>query len=240
MGIHHLLYWTSSLDHLRRNHPKWTCCFDEWTWIDSRTFNSVFENQIQLTKKFQKEKFITIHPLSISMIELEKTYLAKSLPVDLKNCKFKEIIDIYIPKFDRHPSLRLRKNGDKYELTKKELVDKNNASCANEQTIILSKEEFDVLYEQLDGKKTHKIRYYYDYNGIIAEFDVFQDLLKGLVVIDFEFQTVEEKNNFKTPDFCLVEVTQEEFIAGGMVCGKSYEDIEHELAKFQYKKLFFE
>ncbi|MEK6905851.1 MAG: hypothetical protein AABX24_05615 [Nanoarchaeota archaeon] len=42
------------------------------------------------------------------------------------------------------------------------------------------------------------------------------------------------------PNFCLAEVTQEDFIAGGMICGKTYEDIEDDLRKFKYNKLFLE
>ena len=40
------------------------------------------------------------------------------------------------------------------------------------------------------------------------------------------------------PNFCLAEVTQEEFTAGGMLCGKSYEEIEPRLRGFGYSKLF--
>ncbi len=39
------------------------------------------------------------------------------------------------------------------------------------------------------------------------------------------------------PDFCLVEVTQEDFVAGGMLCGKSYEDIKADLDRYGYTKL---
>jgi adenylate cyclase len=172
------------------------------------------------------------------MIELEKTYLANELPDGLKDCKFKEIIDIYIPKSSEHPKLRLRKNGAKYELTKKEPVNDGDASEQREQTIILTQTEFNALNQQIEGKRVRKLRYYYKYDGIIAEFDIFQDLLKGLVVVDFEFKTIEEKNNFKMPKFCLTDITQEVFVAGGMVCGKSYEDIKNNLEEFNYKKLF--
>ena len=55
------------------------------------------------------------------MIELEKTYLVKKLPEGLKNCEFKEIIDVYIPASSEHPTLRIRKNGDTYEITKDQL-----------------------------------------------------------------------------------------------------------------------
>jgi CYTH domain-containing protein len=169
------------------------------------------------------------------MIELEKTYLAKSLP-DLSKCKSKEIIDIYIPKDSNHPKLRVRKNGEKYEMTKKEPVHEGDASHQEEQTIILTEKEFSAL-SRLDGRKTHKIRYYYPCNGRTAEIDVFQDALKGLVLVDFEFESVEDKDAFQMPDFCLADVTQELFLAGGMVCGKSYADIEADLKRFSYNKL---
>jgi len=169
------------------------------------------------------------------MIELEKTYLAKEIPKGLEDCDSKEIIDIYIPKESRHPTIRIRKNGDKYEITKKEPIE-NDVSHQHEFTIPLTEKEFNELIK-IGGKELHKIRYYHDYNGKTAEIDVFLDKLKGLVLIDFEFETMEEKNSFEMPDFCLIEITQEEFIAGGMVCGKSYEDIEEDLKRFNYKKL---
>ena len=93
------------------------------------------------------------------MIELEKTYLAKFIPKDLKKCKSKEIIDIYIPKSSDHPKLRIRKSGDKYEVTKKVLVKEDNVSKAVEFTTPLTEEEFIELSE-LEGKRIRKIRYF--------------------------------------------------------------------------------
>jgi len=171
------------------------------------------------------------------MIELERTYLAKYLPKELMNCNSKEIIDIYIPKSSVHPTLRIRKNGSEYEITKKEPVKGNDSSHQREQTIILRESEFREL-AQIDGKRVSKIRYCYNYNGRTAEIDVFQGPLKGLVVVDFEFKEIGEKDSFEMPDFCLADVTQEKFIAGGMLCGKSYEDIENDLKRFNYSKLF--
>ncbi|MFH1316816.1 MAG: CYTH domain-containing protein [Candidatus Woesearchaeota archaeon] len=188
-------------------------------------------------KKFTYEGNKTLK--KVKMIEHELTYLAKSLPDNLKDCKSKEIIDIYIPKQSDHPTLRIRKNGDKYEMTKKEPVEGGDASHQEEQTIILTESEFNTL-SKLDGKKIHKIRYLYNHDGMTAEFDVFQGPLAGLVVIDFEFDKVEDKKSFQMPDFCLAEVTHELWVAGGMICGKSYEDVEQELLRFGYKKLFME
>jgi CYTH domain-containing protein len=169
-------------------------------------------------------------------IELEKTYLAKFLPEGLKDSPSKEIKDIYIPENIAHPSLRLRKRGDKCEITKKQPVQGTDSSEQYEHTIILTLEEFSAL-EQVKGKAVRKIRYYYNHKGIQAEVDVFQDALAGLVLVDFEFKEVADKNNFEMPDFCLTDVTQDKCFAGGMLCGKKYSDIEAHLAELAYKRI---
>ncbi|UCD03273.1 MAG: hypothetical protein JSV63_01395 [Candidatus Aenigmatarchaeota archaeon] len=169
------------------------------------------------------------------MIELERTFLAKHLPEGFEKLPNKEVIDIYHPKEADHPVLRLRKDGDKYELTKKSPVRSGDASDQREQTITLTKEEFRKL-SQLEGKRVEKVRYYYDYNGRKAEIDVFKGALEGLVLVDFEFTTHEEKDSFEMPEFCLADVTHEVFIAGGMLCGKKFADIEAKLGEFGYQK----
>ena len=170
------------------------------------------------------------------MIELEKTYLAKSIPGDISILKSKEVHDVYFPASEEHPNLRLRKSGDTYEMTKKTPVVEGDSSKQKEETIGLTVKEFESL-SKVEGKSVRKIRYYFDYDGHTAEIDVFQDALEGLVLIDFEFDNEEIKNAFEMPVFCLADVTQELFIAGGMICGKSYEDIEENLEKFNYKRI---
>ena len=163
------------------------------------------------------------------MIELEKTFLAKDVP-DLSRCTHKEIIDVYIPKNSLHPVLRIRKNGFKYEITKKQPI-AGDASEQSEETIKLTKDEFDALCS-VDGKQVRKIRYYYPYKGKTLEIDVFQDELKGLILVDAEFNSVEEKNSFEMPEFCIADVTNEEAIAGGMLCGKKLSDVLPYLEKY--------
>ncbi len=169
-------------------------------------------------------------------LELENTYLAKELPKGLEKFPCKEIIDVYIPANDPHPCLRLRKRGDKYEITKKQPVSGDDASAQNEHTIKLTKDEFDSL-SSVKGKKAHKIRYEYDYKGNKAEIDVFQGDLKGLVVVDFEFDDPKKRAAFGMPDFCLADITQDKTFAGGMLCGKRYSDIEPRLKELGYKPL---
>jgi CYTH domain-containing protein len=167
--------------------------------------------------------------------ELEKTFLAKTLPKGLKQCQHREIIDIYIPKEAEHPTVRIRKNGEKFEITKKEPI-ANDASEQDEHTIPLKESEFTAL-AAAKGKRLEKERYYFPFEGRTLEIDIFGGKLAGLVLVDAEFKTREEKNSFEMPSFCLAEVTQEKFSAGGMLCGKNYEDIEPKLKAFGYKRL---
>ena len=167
------------------------------------------------------------------MLELERTYLAKYIP-DISSAKHKEIIDVYFPHTSFHPTLRIRKSGQKFEMTKKTMVD-NDPSKQLEHNIMLTEDEF-VALSKADGKRVSKIRYYYDFNGRTAEIDIFQEDLAGLILIDFEFDNETDKDNFPLPDFCLMDVTGIEFIAGGMLCGKKYQDIENQLQQLGYKQ----
>jgi hypothetical protein len=169
-------------------------------------------------------------------LERERTFLAKELPQEIKTTEPTRIVDIYIPDTPAHSHLRLRQNGKTYEITKKTSVAAGDASEHIEQTIPLTEEEFAVL-SRCSAKRVAKDRYRVVIDGILAEIDVFIEDLAGLVLIDFEFDTEDEKDNFIPPSIALADVTQENFIAGGLLAGKTYDTIAPELARFCYKKL---
>lgn len=171
--------------------------------------------------------------------EFELTYLVKSLPEGFTEVhESKEILDIYIPASAEHAILRIRKRGDQYEITKKVPAQGTDSSHQIENTIPLITEEFDEL-ATLQGKRVRKIRHYYCEDGITYEVDVFQDDLLGLVLVDVEFSSNEAKASFVAPTWFGADVTQEKFVAGGVLCGKSYENISEQLTSFGYTKLSF-
>jgi CYTH domain-containing protein len=170
-------------------------------------------------------------------VELEKTYLAKYLPKDLEKYPHREIADIYVPVTAPHAVLRIRKKGDKYEITKKFPIKEGDASEQEEHTIKITEDEYKA-FAKLEGKRSRKIRYDYDYRGNKAEVDVFQDDLQGLVLVDIEFTDVKKKFDFNMiPEFCLADVTQDTVFAGGMLCGKKYSDVEGKLKGYGYKAI---
>lgn len=170
-------------------------------------------------------------------VELELTYLAKYLPEGLFDAPSKVIVDnLYPLKGSEHPRLRIRRSGDKYEITKKLPVNEGDASHQHEHTIKLTKLEYDDL-TKTPGRQVTKRRYYYPYNGMTAEIDVFAGALEGLVLVDFEFDDRQRQLDFAMPDFCLADVTQETAIAGGMLAGKRLADIMPALQRYEYKAL---
>ena len=165
-------------------------------------------------------------------IEYELTYLAKELPAGLEACESKILADVYFPGTPEvHPKLHIRRKGDSYELTKKTIIDENDLGTQQEETIALSAEEYEALAQGY-GKKVSKRRYYYPYQGLTSEVDVFDGDLSGLILVDFEFPDAEAKAAFVMPDFCVADVTQEEFVAGGYLAGKTIADIQTELGRF--------
>jgi CYTH domain-containing protein len=171
-------------------------------------------------------------------IELELTFLASELPKEIIGSVGKRLTDVYVPESGSpHPTLRLRQKGDSYEITKKQPLRTGDASAHRELTIPLSEEE----YRSLAGANTRSvsnIRYAVMIDGYPAEVDVFQGALAGLVLIDFEFTSEDEKTAFTTPASCLADVTQEDFIAGGILAGKHYQDLADQLIRFKYQPLY--
>jgi len=174
---------------------------------------------------------------TVSSVELELTYLAKAIPVEIKGTQPIRLVDIYIPDITGiHPRLRLRQKGGEYEITKKIPVNPNDVSVQKELTIPLNEEEFKAL-SNVSNKKVVKDRYKAVISGTNAEVDVFRGGLEGLIVIDFEFSNKIRKGAFTPPEVCLADVTQETFIAGGSLAGKTLSDIRSQLAKYAYKPI---
>lgn len=165
--------------------------------------------------------------------EIETTYLAHSLPAAIKGLEGRTIIDTYFPANVAHPHLRIRQKGSSYTLTKKTQVTPGDASTQTEENIDLTKEEFEALNAG-NGKTVAKIRYEMPIGEYTAEIDVFTGDLEGLVLIDVEFPSTEARDAFVKPDFCGQDVTQEDFIAGGMLAGKTLADITPDLQRLGY------
>ena len=170
-------------------------------------------------------------------VEYELTFLAKELPGSIKQAMPTRIVDIYVPTdMSIHPNLRLRKKGSTYEITKKQDTTDNDYSTMIEETIPLSQAEFEALASG-NHRLVEKDRYSVNIDGYPAEVDVFSGDLDGLVLIDFEFFDENAKKEFKPPACCLADVTQEDFVAGGLLAGRKLQDLEEKFKLYGYQQL---
>jgi len=170
------------------------------------------------------------------MDEYELTFLPLELPADFDSLDFVEMHDLYIPLETDHPIMRIRKQGDNFEITKKEPVKLSDASHQFENTIKLTEEEYNSL-KKSPGSHIFKKRFYFTDNGFQYEIDIFKDKLAGLVLVDVEFSSKEEMDLFKKPYWLGAEVTNLDFIAGGLLANKKYSDISDKLSKYDYSKI---
>ncbi len=158
------------------------------------------------------------------MLEIEKTYLVRKLPDNLSSYQSDHIKQGYIS--STTSPLRIRKKGQKLELTKKMPLKADDFSSAQELTILLTEEEFNKLWP-LTEKFLEKSRYYIPLeDNLTAELDIFQGKLAGLVLVEVEFKSAEQMESFKPPDWFGKDVTQEAFSANVYLAGKTLKGIQ--------------
>lgn len=170
-------------------------------------------------------------------LEIETAFLATRMPDGVAEVEPVPYTDIYLSDdSDLLTKMRLRQKGDKYELTKKVVIDPSDLSTQTEYNVPLTEREFKT-FKQLGGRALIKDRYNVIIDGRDAEVDVFKGDLAGLVLIEFEFSNAAERDAFTPSDSCGDDVTQEDFIAGAYLAGKTYADIEDELSRFNYSPI---
>lgn len=158
------------------------------------------------------------------MIEIEKTFLVKKVPSDLNLYKVYKIKQGYI---SQAPSpLRIRQKNDKFEITKKIPLKEGDYSSVEEINIPLTEKEFNKLWT-LSERYLEKDRYIVPIeNNLIAELDIYKGELKGLIVVEVEFESEEQMNLFKPLDWFGRDITQEEFSSNSFLAGKNFEEIK--------------
>lgn len=133
-------------------------------------------------------------------MEIEKKFLVKTIPFDLSNYKFDIISQAYIC---TSPVIRIRHKNSKYYLTCKS----KGLLARQEFEIEITQEEFMKLKNKIDYHIITKKRYYIPHNNLKIELDIFEDQLKGFILAEVEFSTMEEANAYIPPDWFGTEVT---------------------------------
>lgn len=134
-------------------------------------------------------------------MEIERKYLVRKLPENLEQYNKKKIAQGYLC---TEPVVRIRHSNDDYYMTYKG----DGLMVREEYNLPLTQEAYEHLRPKIDGLLIAKTRYLIPLdNKLTAELDVFEEDLNGLVIVEVEFNTVEEANVFHAPDWFGEDVT---------------------------------
>jgi len=134
-------------------------------------------------------------------MEIERKFLVKALPEDLESYEQKHICQGYLC---TNPVVRIRRSNDEYFLTYKG----KGLMAREEHEFPLSAEAFEHMLPKIDGILIDKIRYMIPLDEThTAELDIFQGVLAPLRLVEVEFASIEEADNFVAPDWFGDDVT---------------------------------
>lgn len=171
-------------------------------------------------------------------VKYESIYLAKYIPLEIWSLEYVTIEEKFMPEVEGgHPRVRLKRTGNEYSITRKSRVNLRRSPRHCETTVRLTRRQFERLSRQT-GKYLKRKRFKTEIDSSPTIVDIFEDALGGLVLIAFGFDSTEDWARFIPPDCCLVNVTQEKFITGAMLAGKSLIELRPDLDKLGYKPLW--
>lgn len=134
-------------------------------------------------------------------MEIERKFLVKELPENLEGYEQKRICQGYVC---TNPVVRIRRSNDEYFLTYKG----RGKMVREEHEFPLSAEAFEHILPKIDGILIDKIRYLIPLeDGHMAELDIFQGKLAPLRLVEVEFSSIEEAEQFVAPEWFGDDVT---------------------------------
>lgn len=137
-------------------------------------------------------------------MEIERKFVPEALPEDLSGWTPTHMTQGYLC---TAPVVRVRKEGGDFVLTCK-----GSGSLAREElNLPLTEESFESLLKKCEGRIIEKTRYRAPVEtdgALTAELDIFEGELKGLVLLEVEFPSVEAARRFVPPAWYGRDVTE--------------------------------
>lgn len=163
------------------------------------------------------------------MLEIERKFLIDSLEgIDLSIYKNKKIIQDYLY-HDKFTTIRKRhiiiENEHKYKYTIK--TEKTNISV-NEIEKDITEEEYNSLKIDEKNNTIEKIRYLIPYEeGLTIELDVFKGCYEGIIFAEIEFESEEQAQKVKLPEWFGKELTLK--VTNGMMARTNVEEAKKKI-----------
>ncbi len=141
--------------------------------------------------------------------EIERKWLIDKVPVSLED---KECLFIEQAYLSYSPTVRVRKENDRFYLTYKSARDMEGSSDLKhmEYNLPLDRDSYEHLKGKRDGMLIVKKRYLIPIEGskLTIELDVFEGTYEGVKLAEVEFETEEEAEGFTAPDWFGEDVTR--------------------------------
>jgi CYTH domain-containing protein len=142
-------------------------------------------------------------------MEIERKYLIDKLPENIEKYPRRKIAQGYLC---TRPVVRIRRQDEEYYLTYKG----DGLMVREEYNLPLTQESYEHLLPKADGIIIAKTRYLIPLTvgtgvdrALTAELDVFEDCLAPLMLVEVEFESVEEADAFVAPDWFGEDVTND-------------------------------
>jgi adenylate cyclase len=136
-------------------------------------------------------------------VEIERKYVLSAPPPGLDEHRSERIQQGYLAIAEDGVEVRIRRIGDATVLT----VKSGPAHVRVEEEISIDERRFAALWQLTDGRRLSKTRHYVPLGDLVAEIDVYDEHLSGLVTAEIEFPSLEASASFAPPAWLGREVT---------------------------------
>ena len=134
-------------------------------------------------------------------MEIERKFIPKCLPDNLDSHEHHDIQQAYL---NTSPVIRIRKQDEDYFLTYKG----SGMMSREEYNLPLNQKSYFHLLTKADGNIITKTRYLIPlFNSLTAELDIFHDIFDGRLLVEVEFNSIEDANSFIPPEWFGEDVT---------------------------------
>lgn len=148
--------------------------------------------------------------------EIERKFIVeeKNIPFDIKNMPYQDIIQGYI-EFENNLTFRLKNtlyrnvNGEPIGEEWTQNIKGKNSKVRDEYEIRLLRDQFSKLWKLCDKNSLHKFRYDPPFDGGNMDLDCFKNDLRGLWLVELEFDSIEDCDSFEPLKWFGKEVTED-------------------------------
>ena len=150
-------------------------------------------------------------------MEIERKFLIKQLPADLKTYPFRLLEQGYL---NTDPVVRVRKEDDEYYLTYKG----KGFLAREEYNLPLNANAYAHLIGKADGNIIRKKRYRIpiDGTGLTIELDIFDAPFAPLILAEVEFESIDQAQGFVPPEWFGEDVTENREYSNSYLSRKTF------------------